>query len=206
MTALTSRPALRAEADLSPTKRRVMHVAATLFAEKGYGSVGISEVGDAAELGKGALYYHIRSKEDLLFDIMTLYMMDLVAGASEVLDGTPGAEDRVRALSAGLIQTVFHARAEMTVCFREVHSLGEEKRSNVLKLHGDYQRIWSKVLAEGVDEGVFRPLSRVEINGLLGMYFYAFLWVRPNGKETPDQVAGAFSDIVLRAARKDPVA
>ncbi|WP_062013866.1 TetR/AcrR family transcriptional regulator [Aureimonas sp. AU4] len=206
MTLKTLPASARPDADLSPTKRRVMHVAATLFAEKGYGSVGISEVGDAAELGKGALYYHIRSKEDLLYDIMTLYMVDLVSGADGILSVATGAVERVRALSSALIEAVFQTRAEMTVCFREVHSLGDEKRADVLKLHGDYQRIWTKVLSEGVEEGVFRPLSRVEIKGLLGMYFYAFLWVRPSGKETPEEVSDAFAGIVLKAAMRTDAA
>lgn len=189
--------------EMSPAKRRVMRVAAELFAEKGYGSVGISEVGDAAGLGKGALYYHIRSKEDLLYDIMTRYMVELIAGAERIMAEVGEPVARVEALSAALVDAVFDTRSEMTVCYREVHSLGDEKRSAVLHLHGDYSRVWARVLAEGAERGVFRPISRTELKALLGMYFYSFLWIRPDGRESSAEVSATFASLLLRAVRPD---
>ena len=183
---------------ISATKRQIMAKAASLFAERGYGSVGISEVGDMAGLGKGALYYHIGSKEDLLHVIMTDYMMNLISAANDILDRHQDTRERIRLLSRSFMQTMFRSRAEMTVCFREVHSLGAERRDGVLRLHADYQRIWEKTFEEGAARGECRPVDRFECKALLGMYFYSFLWVRTKGPATCDEIAGKFAGIVLR--------
>lgn len=189
--------------ELSESKRMIMEVAAKLFADKGFGSVGISEVGDAAGLGKGALYYHIKSKEDLLYDIMTVYMVELISAARAIEISGASVEDRIRALSRSFMDIMFASRPEMTVCFREVHALTEAKRRGVLVLHADYQDIWMRVFQDGDRQGVFRSLSKIEVKAILGMYFYSFLWIKGDGAITIDNIADSFAGITLRAAAKE---
>lgn len=188
--------------DLSESKRMIMEVAAKLFADKGFGSVGISEVGDAAGFGKGALYYHIKSKEDLLFDIMTVYMVELINAARVIEISGANAADRVRSLSQSFMEIMFASRPEMTVCFREVHALNEARRKGVLGLHAEYQDIWMRVFQDGARQGVMRAMSKIEVKALLGMYFYSFLWIKGDGAVAMDVIAENFAGITLRAAAK----
>ena len=189
--------------EISATKRRIMTLAAELFAEKGYGSVGISEVGEAAGFGKGALYYHIGSKEDLLFEIMTDYMVELNAAAHEILETVRGSRERIVALSRSFMSIMFRSRSEMIVCFREVHALGLDKRKAVLSMHSEYQDIWIRALKDGEAAGDFRPVPKVEIKALLGMYFYSFLWVRADGPVSLKAIADSFASIVLKAVKRE---
>lgn len=188
--------------DLSESKRMIMEVAAKLFADKGFGSVGISEVGDAAGFGKGALYYHIKSKEDLLFDIMTVYMVELINAARVIEISGAGAAERVRALSQSFMEIMFASRPEMTVCFREVHALNDARRKGVLGLHAEYQDIWVRVFQDGARQGVMRAMSKIEVKAILGMYFYSFLWIKGDGAMTTDLIAESFADLTLRAAAR----
>jgi AcrR family transcriptional regulator len=188
---------------LSENKRLIMKVAAKLFAEKGYGSVGISEVGEASGFGKGALYHHIKSKEDLLYDIMTVYTVELINAAREIEISGQNVADRVKALSQSFMDIMFASRPEMIVCFREVHALTEARRKGVLNLHAEYQNIWIRVFADGAKQGVMRAMSKVEVKAILGMYFYSFLWIKGNGAMTVNAVADSFAGIALRAAKSD---
>jgi TetR/AcrR family transcriptional regulator, cholesterol catabolism regulator len=193
----------RTQDDISATKRRIMTLAAELFAEKGYGSVGISEVGEAAGFGKGALYYHIGSKEDLLFEIMTDYMVDLIGAAELIMKTVPESRGRIVELSRSFMSIMFKSRSEMTVCFREVHALGDEKRKGVLAMHAEYQDICIRALKAGEAAGDFRPIPKVEIKALLGMYFYSFLWVKADGPVSLRAIADSFASIVLKVARRE---
>ncbi len=192
-----NRAVAKADRAASPAMRTIMSTAAGLFADRGYGSVGISEVGSASGFGKGSLYYHIRSKEDLLFAIMTNYMIELNSAATEIVEAEAALEPRVRQLTASFVRTMFDNRAEMTVCFREVHSLGDELQGDVLKLHGDYQQIWERTFLEAAEAGEGRAVSKVETKAILGMFFYSFLWVRTDGPAGPDEIAADFARIVL---------
>ena len=53
-------------------------MAASLFAKKGYNGVGVAEIGAASGFGRGTLYHHIESKEDLLHEIASQYISGLV--------------------------------------------------------------------------------------------------------------------------------
>lgn len=187
----------------SKVKQDIMNKAANLFADRGFGSVGISEVGDVVGLGKGALYYHINSKEELLFSIMSDYMVQLIAAGHHIVEKHADARTRIIALSASFMETMFSSRAAMTVCFREVHSLGPEKRDSVLGLHADYQKIWERTFNEGAEKNECRTVNRLEAKALLGMYFYSFLWVKTDGPATSDEIARSFANIVLAAVAAD---
>jgi AcrR family transcriptional regulator len=159
----------RKTGDASPTRNRVLQVAASLFADRGYSAVGVNEIGEATGLGRGALYYHISSKEDLLYDITSAYMTDLVTDARAILDGEPDAGACVRRLSRALMSAIANHLSEMTVCFRELHALTAERRLAVMGLHSDYQAIWAQCIARGIKSGQFRKVPVVVLKGLLGM-------------------------------------
>ena len=190
----------RARSDKWLARREsIVDTSAKVFAKQGYHATGIVELCDANGLGKGAFYHYIGSKEELLYSIMTEYMMQLNASANHILERVADTRERIVALSESFTETMFHSRAAMTVCYREVHSLGIETRDSVLQLHSDYQRVWERTLAEGAERGECRVVSRLETKALLGMYFYSFLWVKTNGPATSKDIARDFANIVLAA-------
>lgn len=180
---------------------RIRHIAAELFAAKGYNGVGVAEIGDATGLGRGALYHHIGSKEDLLYDIASRYIADLVESGRQIAAKYPDPIARIRQLSSHLMHAVGQHQAEMTVCFREVDTLSGEHHTNVSRLHAEYEQIWVDAVAAGVATGVFRKIKteKIAIKGLLGMYFYSFLWLDPNGRHSPGAIGDVFSDLFVRA-------
>lgn len=194
---------LTAAPTLSPAKRKIMKTAAKLFAEKGFGSVGTAEICSATGYGKGALYHRIASKEELLLDIMTVYLEDLLEDTRKMLRETPDFTQRIHAMSLSLMQAVIQDNAEMTVCFREVHALALDKRRRVLRLHGDYFRLWEGVMNEARNAGVARPVDADELKGLLGIYFYSFLWIGPERIGDIETLAKKFGELVLRSACRD---
>ncbi len=174
-------------------------VAAELFAKHGYGSVGVAELGEAVGLGRGALYYHISSKEDLLYSISSHYMQLLIDAGRNIIALEIDPVKRIRLLSREMINAVYNHRAAMTVCFREIHELSGEKYRNVSQLHQDYQQLWVDTISMGVAHGKFRPIEKVAIKGFMGMFFYSFLWLNPQGPQTGDEIGDIFGDLILHS-------
>lgn len=73
----------------------------------------------------------------------------------------------------------------------------------MLGMHADYQNVWIRVLKDGELAGDFRPVPKLQIKVLLGMYFYSFLWVRADGPVSLKSLADSFADIVLKAVKKE---
>lgn len=101
------------------------------------------------------------------------------------------------------MKTIADNVSELTVCFRESEALTGDRRSAVARLHSDYQSLWAKTLDDGYRKGEFRRLPPVALKGLMGMYFYSFLWLTPTGQSSAEEIAQIFADIVKRAAAPD---
>lgn len=183
-----------------PQFERIQKIAADLFATKGYRAVGVAEIGDAVGLGRGALYYHISSKEDLLFSIVVRHIEDLVAAGRDALESELDPRKRIYLLSRKLMATIFANLPEMTVCFREADCLTGQRHRMVSNLHQAYQDIWTSTFQEGEKKGLFRPLPTIAIKGILGMYFYSFLWLKPTGRSSSREIADVFADMALSIA------
>jgi len=183
---------------------RIKRIAAELFATRGYSAVGVAEIGEAVQLGRGALYYHISSKEDLLFSIVVRYIEELVIKGREAIETEPDPAKRIYILSRQLMTTIFSNLSEMTVCFREADSLTGQRHRIVSDLHQSYQDVWASTLKEGERKGRFRHLPTIAIKGVLGMYFYSFLWLKPGGRQSATEIADVFAEMTLSIAEGRP--
>lgn len=183
----------------APQRERILKIAAQLFATRGFHGVGMTELGDAVGLGRGALYHHIRSKEDLLYDISRDYIADLAAHAKLVVGSDRSPSERLELLGDYLIQKIAARQAELTVCFREVQSLTGVRHDEVMALHTQYEGAWKRLLQDGERRGLFRPYDPIVLKGLLGMYFYSYLWLKPSGRVGPKAIAERFNSMALKA-------
>ena len=184
--------------------KKITRVAASLFAEKGYNGVGVAEIGTASGFGRGTLYHHIESKEGLLHEIASQYISDLVESGHRITREYPDPVLRLSALSRHLMSVISNSLAEIVVCFREVQSLTGSRHREVMCMHAEYQNIWSETIEEGVKKNVFREVDKIAVKGLLGMYFYSCLWLKPDGLQSPDDIGNVFSDLVIRSLSKGP--
>ncbi len=179
-------------------KRKIMETASELFAERGYGNVGINEVGVTAGFGKGTLYYHIRSKEDLLVSIIDGHMGQLIDETQAAVEGVRGTPARIAALTGVFTELLMRNTNAMIVSFRDIHCLcGADNIRRVEALHGAYRGIWSDILAAGAAAGEHRALDEIEVRALVAMYFSAASWVEPS-RQTDDAVCATLSNIALR--------
>src|SRR3954470_7084344 len=69
-------------------RQAIVDTSARVFAKSGYHGTGIAELCEANDLGKGALYHYIGSKEELLAAIHDRVMDEVLASSDRV--GTAG--------------------------------------------------------------------------------------------------------------------
>ncbi|RBM17864.1 TetR/AcrR family transcriptional regulator [Streptomyces sp. PT12] len=77
----------------SDTRQRIQDVALEMFAERGYEKTSLREIAERLEVTKAALYYHFRTKEDILIGLFD----DLTGPLDAVVDW---ARDQPRTLES----------------------------------------------------------------------------------------------------------
>ena len=80
------------------TRSRVQKVALELFAEQGYEKTSLREIAERLGVTKAALYYHFKSKEDIVHSFTDDYFAELDALLDWAKDQPPGDQTRLAVL------------------------------------------------------------------------------------------------------------
>ncbi|QCH26356.1 TetR/AcrR family transcriptional regulator [Mycobacteroides salmoniphilum] len=184
------------DGDAAATRRRIMDVATELFAEKGFHATGVAEIGSVAGVRGGALYYHIGSKEELLWEILRSYIDEMLTEAAHIAGMNTAPDKRLRTLIGSYVILIVKYRKQVAIQVRDGSALTGERAAELQELRDELQRCWQRVLDEGHEAGVFRTADHLITNAILGMLNMVAVWYRADGK-SPAQIAKRIADMVL---------
>ncbi|MEU1554486.1 TetR/AcrR family transcriptional regulator [Streptomyces scabiei] len=120
------------------TRQRIQNVALELFADQGYEKTSLREIAERLDVTKAALYYHFKTKEDILISLF----QDLQRPIDELIDWA-GTQPRtldtkreiLRRYSVALVDVapLFRFMQENQATVREL-SVGETFKDRMLRL------------------------------------------------------------------------
>ncbi len=189
-------------------RAEILERAAEVFNERGYRGASVEELARRVGLRKGSLYHHVRSKEQLLGEVL-LRGMELLRG------GLPGADD-ARISPAEKVRAAIHFHLEWMaaephitgVFLREVRNLPPRLCRRLLAEVKDFEGRWIALVREGIAAGAFRPDldPKIAVYTILGLINSVHRWYRPDGRVSMKRIAEQCADLVLgglgRPARK----
>jgi TetR/AcrR family transcriptional regulator, cholesterol catabolism regulator len=170
--------------DTRNTRADVVQAAGRLFAEKGYHGTSMRDLGRELGLQGSSLYSHIRSKEDLLVDVVqrAADLFQASAARAMALDGDE--RTRLRALIAGHVDVLLDHVDEARTFLNEARALDESDRHRVLEARDAYERTFRDVLAHGAANGTFRRDLDPVVTGILLLSILNSVdrWYRADGR------------------------
>ncbi len=186
-------------------RERILEEAVKLFYERGFTGTTLDDI--AAELGvtKPFIYTHFRSKTDLLAALCTPTIelsLDAVARAAK---GPGSPTDRLYRAIVDFTQVVLSRQANIAIYFREEKNLSPGALQEINALRKKFDRVLSKLLAEGLaaDEFDIKDVSLAAL-AIGGMISWAYTWHRPEGRLALDDMCERMADLALQmvGARK----
>jgi AcrR family transcriptional regulator len=180
-------------------REAIVDTSARVFARRGYHATGIMELCDANDLGKGALYHYIGSKEQLLAAIHDRVMDEVMLSADRVVvaGGSPSAQ--LAMLGDELLDVIARYPDHVWVFLHEFPALTDERAEQFRVRRREYERRVEVVLQAGIDSGEFRDVNpRLTALAWLGMHNYTYLWLKASGPLSARDIAKPFGDIFLR--------
>lgn len=150
------------------TRRQVLNQSARLFAAHGYRGASLQMVSDRLGVTRQALYYHFKSKEEILSALFDELMTKLEVAAEEAYasgrQDDPRFVDLLRAhidvcvANADLVSVLLHERPEVA----KIEDLRAGKRRR------EYTSFFMRAYEEGVAEGRLVDVdSWIAVNTLL---------------------------------------
>jgi len=100
----------------SDTRARIQQVALELFAEQGYDKTSLREIAERLDVTKAALYYHFKSKEDIVRSLVEDYI-----GQIDALIAWANAQPRTAETRQEIISRYVTIVADGSDVFRMLH-------------------------------------------------------------------------------------
>jgi AcrR family transcriptional regulator len=189
----------RRRANWEARRDAIVDTSARIFARQGYHATGITELCEANELGKGALYHYIGSKEELLAAIHDRVMDEVMLGAERVAAAGGSPSQQLAMLGDELLDVIHRYPDHVWVFLHEFPALTGERAEQFRERRHAYERRVEDVLRAGVESGEFRAIDPwLTARAWLGMHNYTYLWLKPGGSLSANAVAAPFAEIFMR--------
>lgn len=131
-------------------KERVLDVTEELMRENGVDNISLANIATACDISKGTLYYHYRTKEDILFDIIDRYLVqqeeDLVVWMNDKSKDTS-----LNRVLMYVLDRTFHEVGPRFQMYYAACFGNEELRAKVIDRFSKFQGIISDKLQERDD-------------------------------------------------------
>jgi TetR/AcrR family transcriptional regulator, cholesterol catabolism regulator len=179
-------------------RHEIVDTSAQVFAERGYHATSTTELCEANGIGKGALYYYIGSKEQLLAAIHDRVMDEVMLGADRVTLAGGKPPEQLAMLGEELLDVIFRFPHHVWVFLHDFPALTGKNAEMFRQRRRAYERQVENVFQQGVESGDFRPLdTRLAVTAWLGMHNYTYLSLRAGGRFSVKEVAKSFADIFI---------
>ena len=169
----------------------ILDVAVRVFRERGYDGASLEHVARAAGITKASIYYHVRSKEELL----ALGVGRALDALYAVLDEKPAvsgaAVDRLRHVVRRTIEITIERLPEVALLLRVRGNTRVERR--VLERRREFDHKMATMMSAAQREGgIRRDIDpRLATRLIFGMLNSITEWYRPAGELGAGEIAAA---------------
>jgi AcrR family transcriptional regulator len=177
---------------------RILDGSAELISRKGFHGAVAQDLADAAGLVKGTLYYHIHSKDELLFEIHQKVTEEGIRVWSTIVNKDQSATQLLEEMVIAHCGVMNRYRDSVAVFSEEMKYLSPERLEKVIERRDVYTGLLEQVIIKGMESGEFRPFDpRLSTLVILGMLNGMYRWYRPQGSLSPEEIGHIFSGLIL---------
>lgn len=178
---------------------RILEVAAALFRRQGYRSTTVRDIAEGVGILSGSLFYHFRSKEEILLEIMRTAAAANCSDAERVVAATDSPLERLKGLIDAEIAFTMgeHGRDFQAVLFGEWREIPQSAQSEFIAYRRRYRGIWKQVLEACRERSLLRcepkAAELVIHSSIIGMTG----WLVPAGRYSLAELGRTLANLVL---------
>jgi AcrR family transcriptional regulator len=188
----------------SGTLGKFVRTAAELFSKRGYASTTTRSLSALSGMEKATLYYHVKSKEDLLYLITKSSVETLQEEVKKAVEGITCPLEHLAVLIRAHCMSLLRDQTQHATALAEVRTLSPERLGEIVSMRKNYQAEIRRMIKEGQKNGSIRGdvEPRYLASMLQGLLDRTVEWYRKGGSLGPGELADCFCDIYLFGAGK----
>jgi AcrR family transcriptional regulator len=170
------------------TETRIWRSALKLFGSRGFAATSVRDIAKASGVTSASLYHYVKSKDELLVNVVLDAMAGMVEPAREI-ELTQSARHRLELLVRNHIRAHLSDREVWEVVDEEWRRLDARRRAPIVAYRDDYESMWRRTIADGCADGTFAPCNQKLVTfALLAMCSSVYRWFDPRKRLTAEEV------------------
>jgi AcrR family transcriptional regulator len=178
---------------------QILRRATEVFERQGVNRTSIEDIANAVGIKREAIYYYFKSRADILLRIILPQSTSLVTALDLILGSNLSAPEKLEAAIRAHLDRFNPSYLEMSVALREDHFLEDEgKAAELRNVWNEYTRLWTRLIVEGQEQGMFNPAldAKIVANGILGMCNWMSRWYDPAKSKPVEEIMDIFTTMV----------
>ena len=180
----------------------VLDAAVDNFQRRGYHGTSMRDIARGAGITVASIYHHFPSKQDILQDIMSRSLQDVIGSTRKAVLAESTPSGQLRALMGAWVAFHTTRQAEALIGASELRSLDKGGRRLVVALRDEQEQLFHDVIERGVELGEFgTPYPREAARAIINMGYSIAAWYHVGGDVTPEEMARRYAELALALVR-----
>jgi len=186
------------------TRAEILRAAARVLRDNGYKATTLRLIADEADMKAGSVYYHFKSKEAIVDEVLNAGLSDLLTGVGTAIAVFNEPYDHHSRIATAIwthLDFLFKASEFTSANIRSYGMLPNHFRERHRGIRHEYGRLWDRILREAQEDGAIRsdikivPLRQV----MLGALNWTVEWFDPNKGGNPGYLSlSEFSGMLIK--------
>lgn len=182
----------------------ILRAAGRTFRTRGFAETGMRDIAAAADLSPANLYNYFRGKDEILFFCQDNSLDRMLIALDKARRRRATAAEKLRLVIASHLRCVLDEVEGSAAHFLSA-TLPAPLQRRLLAKRDRYEDGVRQLIASGIRSGeLIEGDPALATRAILGALNSSVLWFRPEGSLTATDIAGEFSDYLIRGLLKNP--
>jgi AcrR family transcriptional regulator len=186
----------------SAHRSRLLATSAELFWTHGYRATTTRRIAATLGLQQATLYHHVASKEDLLYEICSASLTQLLRASEAALTGLTSPRERLETFVRTAIHELLANQREHATMIFELRGLSSVRQADVLGTLDRFRQVLRGIIEDGQKDGSLRQdiEARYLEQAMFNLLTWILVWHRPGEALTPDALSDLVIEVYLHGA------
>ncbi len=185
-------------------RKKILQIAARIFAKKGYEKSSLEEIASRLKLSKASLYHYVKSKDEVLYLIQLEALEEILLVVETVNSSKEKPSVKLKNIVTQYIKTATQKNVIGALRQQEL-ILPEKWRSKIIAKRDKFDEACRQIIKDGIAAGEFQAVNwKMSYMASMGALNWIVKWYSPQGKLSLDEICEAMVDFILRGFGAEP--